>query len=170
MSKGNVKGNGQGIDWPLSQKSIKILFFAYMILLLKVIVFKIPLWRMQEISRTWTKEVIWEGMGSANFVLFKTIKMYWKYRGRGLNSFQNLVGNVVAFIPLGYFLPRMCRIAQNVIICMLNVFLFVLCIELFQLLSAFGAFDVDDILLNCVGAFMGYICYVFFRKKWKRNV
>ncbi len=41
----------------------------------------------------------------------------------------------------------------------LNVFLLVLGIEVFQLFSAFGAFDVDDILLNCVGAVIGYVCY-----------
>lgn len=42
---------------------------------------------------------------------------------------------------------------------LLNAFLFVLGIEVFQLFSAFGAFDVDDILLNCVGAIIGYLFY-----------
>ena len=35
----------------------------------------------------------------------------------------------------------------------------VLGIEFFQLFSAFGAFDVDDILLNCLGASLGFGCY-----------
>ena len=42
---------------------------------------------------------------------------------------------------------------------LLNAFVFVLGIEVFQLFSAFGAFDVDDILLNCVGAAIGYVIY-----------
>lgn len=143
------------------RKTIKIIFVIYIIVLLKVIVFKIPLVRMKEIMDTWTREVIFEGMDSANFELFKTVRMYIRYWGRGLNSFQNLVGNVVAFIPLGYLLPRLFRPARNVIICMLNVFVFVVSIEVFQLISAFGAFDVDDILLNCGGALLGYLIFVF---------
>ena len=53
---------------------------------------------------------------------------------------------------------------------LVNAFLFVVGIEVFQLFSAFGAFDVDDILLNCVGAAFGWIAYVeweAFRKKWQ---
>lgn len=135
----------------------------YILLLLKVIVFKYPLWRMQEISDSWQKSVILEGLDSANFVPFKTIKMYLRYWGSGLNSFENLVGNVVAFIPLGYFLPRIWKAAGNVFICMFAVFTLVLGIELYQLFSAFGAFDVDDILLNCAGAFIGYIFYMIIK-------
>ena len=33
-----------------------------------------------------------------------------------------------------------------------QAFFLVVGIEVFQLFSAFGAFDVDDILLNCFGA------------------
>lgn len=40
-----------------------------------------------------------------------------------------------------------------------NAFTFVLGIETFQLFSAFGAFDVDDILLNCLGAALGFWIY-----------
>lgn len=151
------------------RKTIKIIFVIYIIVLLKVIVFKIPLVRMKEIMDTWTREVIFEGMDSANFELFKTVRMYIRYWGRGLNSFQNLVGNVVAFIPLGYLLPRLFRPARNVIICMLNVFVFVVSIEVFQLISAFGAFDVDDILLNCGGALLGYLFFVFAKLLYHKN-
>lgn len=151
------------------RKTIKIIFVIYIIVLLKVIVFKIPLVRMKEIMDTWTREVIFEGMDSANFELFKTVRMYIRYWGRGLNSFQNLVGNVVAFIPLGYLLPRLFRPAGNVIICMLNVFVFVVSIEVFQLISAFGAFDVDDILLNCGGALLGYLFFVFAKLLYHKN-
>ena len=38
----------------------------------------------------------------------------------------------------------------------------VLGIEFFQLFSAFGAFDVDDILLNVAGAMTGYLVYKIF--------
>lgn len=136
----------------ISKKHMRILFAVYLLILFKVIVFKYPLAQMREIAASWKRDVFWEGLGSANFELFKTIKLYIRHwDNKGINSFGNLIGNIVAFIPLGYMLPRICKASRRVFICMVQVFLLVLGIELFQLLSAFGVFDVDDILLNCLG-------------------
>ena len=153
----------------LPDGAVKVLFIIYILVLLKVIVFKLPLKTMREIVDSWTREVIWEGMASANFEPFRTIKMYIRYWGRGLNSFENLVGNVAAFIPLGYLLPRIRPVFRNVVVCMSCVLLIVTGIELFQLLSAFGAFDVDDFILNCAGALLGYIFFIFCETFQKRK-
>ena len=99
----------------IKRKYMKLLFVLYLLVLLKVIVFKYPLGILREIAGTWSKEVLWEGLSGANFVLFRTIKMYIRHwNNRGLNSFGNLVGNVVAFIPLGYFLPRLWKPMRSV--------------------------------------------------------
>ena len=144
----------------ISKKHMRILFVIYLLILLRVIVFKYPLAQMREIAASWKREVFWEGLGSANFELFKTIKLYIRHwDNKGINSFGNLIGNIVAFIPLGYMLPRICKASRHFIICMVQVFFLVLGIELFQLLSAFGVFDVDDILLNCLGALAGYLFF-----------
>ena len=87
---------------------------------------------------------------------------------KAINSFGNLIGNIVAFIPLGYMMPRLHKIFENLFICMATALLFVLGIELFQLFSAFGIFDVDDILLNGLGAFVGYLCFVLMKGIHKR--
>ena len=102
--------------------------------------------------------MIWEGLDTANFTLFKTIKMYIRYSYK-LNSFENLVGNVVVFLPFGYLLPRIWRTAKSGLMLMGYAFFFSLSIELFQLFSAFGAFDVDDLLLNTAGALIGFFVY-----------
>ena len=130
---------------------LKTVFFFYILVLLKVIVFKYPFARLEAIAASWTKEVVWEGLGTANFTLFKTIRMYIRYWGK-LNSFENLFGNVLAFVPLGFLLPFLQKESRRFWILFLDAFVLVCCIELFQLFTAFGAFDVDDILLNCVGA------------------
>ena len=126
---------------------------------------------LRAIADTWQKDVILEGLGSANFMPFRTIKMYIDYAYK-LNSVENLAGNVLVFVPLGFFLPLMSEELQRFSEVFLNVFTFVLGIEVFQLFSAFGAFDVDDILLNCLGAIIGFGCYkaltAFYKKK--RNV
>lgn len=137
---------------------LKLFFAIYILFVIKVIIFKYPMEQLRAIADTWQKDVILEGLGTANFMPFRTIKMYIDYAYK-LNSVENLAGNVVVFIPLGFLLPLMSDELQKFSDMFLNVFTFVLGIEVFQLFSAFGAFDVDDILLNCVGAVIGYGCY-----------
>ena len=124
---------------------LKVVFFIYILLLLRVIVFKYPMERLEEITRSWSKSVVLEGLGTANFTFFKTIKMYIRYWGR-LNSFENLVGNVIEFIPFGFLTPFVQKESRRWWVLFLDSFVLVACIELFQLFTAFGAFDVDDIL------------------------
>ena len=52
---------------------------------------------------------------------------------------------------------------------LIHAFLFVTGIEVFQLFSAFGAFDVDDILLNCFGAVLGYLVYLGYESRKRRH-
>lgn len=154
----------------INKKYLRILFVLYLLILIRVIVFKYPLERLREIVDSWRDDVFWEGLKNANFEWFYTIKMYihyWNYRG--LNSFGNLVGNILAFIPLGYMLPQLHRHFRNPFICLGMGLSVVLLIELFQLYTAFGSFDVDDILLNELGIFIGYLFFIimscFLRKK-----
>ncbi len=153
------------------RKNLRIIFFFYLLVVIKVIIFKYPLWQLREIAAGWEKDVILEGLDTANFTLFKTIRMYIDYSDR-LNSFENLVGNIVVFIPFGFLLPYVIRWGRNFFVMLLHAFIFVVGIEVFQLFSAFGAFDVDDILLNCFGAVIGYVFYLGFegfRKRSDRN-
>ena len=150
-------------------KRIKIVFFIYIAIVIKVIIFKYPWEDLKAVADTWEKGVILEGLDTANFTLFKTIKMYINYSYM-LNSFENLAGNIVVFVPFGFLLPYVQKGAAKFPVLLLNAFLFVLGIEVFQLFSAFGAFDVDDILLNCFGASMGWGIYrVWERRKGNNN-
>lgn len=148
-------------------KWISVFFFVYLLFVIRVIVFKYPLSELHGIVGAWQKDVVWEGLGTANFTPFKTIKMYIRYYDLpGLRSFANLFGNILIFIPIGMLMPLVHKASQNVWIMLLNAFLFVLGIEVFQLFSAFGAFDVDDIILNCFGVLIGRAVYqIIIRKK-----
>lgn len=145
------KRNRQKLLW-------KIFFAVYILFVIKVIIFKYPMEQLRAIAATWQRSVILEGLGTANFMPFRTIKMYIDYAYK-LNSVENLAGNVLVFVPLGFLLPIVCEGGRQFAVVMINAFAFVLGIEVFQLFSAFGAFDVDDILLNCLGAAAGYGCY-----------
>lgn len=136
----------------------KWLFLIYNLLVVKLIIFKYPLSRFQDIAGYWGEELIRAGMESANFTPFKTISMYVRYYDR-LNSFENLFGNVLIFIPFGFLLPAVYpRFRSGVPVLFLG-FLYSLCVELFQLVTGFGQFDVDDILLNFLGVAVGMVVY-----------
>jgi len=96
-----------------------------------------------------------------NLTLFKEISRFWEMRHTyGWNvTIVNLLGNVVCFMPFGFLLPTISRkkIFKNIISVTLMTFLFSLFIETAQLLTKVGAFDVDDLFLNTVGGFLGYI-------------
>ena len=142
------------------ERFLQILFFLYLLFIIRAIVFKYPLTQLQEIVDSWQKDVIWEGLSTANFTPFKTIKMYIRYYDLpGLRSFANLFGNVLIFVPVGILLPMVHKCSKNVICMMFNVLFFIVGIEVFQLFSNFGAFDVDDIILNTLGVFLGRCLY-----------
>ena len=141
------------------QKWIKISFVIYMLILIKLIIFKYPYEQLVGIISSWQSEVFREGLKSANFTPFKTIKMYIEYSDR-LNSFENLVGNVLAFVPFGMIFPLMNAKLRDFGSVLLNAFVLVLGIEFFQCFTSLGAFDVDDIILNCFGVFIGYVIYI----------
>ena len=143
----------RGTDYPvMTPGKVRALFFVYLLIVIKLIIFKYPYSQLKAIVDTWEKDVILEGLDTANFTLFKTIRMYIDYSYM-LNSFENLVGNVVVFIPFGFLLAYVLKRGR---------------IEVFQLFSAFGAFDVDDILLNCFGAVLGYFGYLIWEGIKKR--
>lgn len=149
-----------------SNKVWKFVFLIYILVIIKLIVFKYPVERLIEISQSWKKDVIFEGLSTANFTLGKSIRMYIRYFDRFpfWNSFANLIGNILVFIPYGFLMPHVypvCRRWWRVFYC---AFGFVVSIEVFQLISAFGAFDVDDILLNVAGAMLGYGIYCVKRR------
>lgn len=143
----------------LSRKFLLKLFFAvYIIFVIKVIIFKYPMAQLYAIADAWRRDAILEGLGTANFMPFRTIKMYIDYAYK-LNSVENLAGNILVFMPFGFLLPLIFDDLRTFPDVFINAFTFVLGIEVFQLFSAFGAFDVDDIILNCLGAALGYVAY-----------
>ena len=73
--------------------------------------------------------------------------------------FLNLIGNVLAFVPLGFLVPvffdpkpRFLRMFAVSVLLSFGV-------ELIQLVFQVGSFDVDDILLNTLGSMIGYGIY-----------
>ena len=85
----------------------------------------------------------------------------------------NVCGNVVVFMPIGAFLPKLFDRCKNLLLTTLLSLEFSLCIELIQLVSRVGSFDVDDLFLNTLGGICGYllymICHIIKQGFLKRN-
>lgn len=99
-----------------------------------------------------------------NLEPFKEIKRFIQYRHQlGVESFVvNILGNVLAFAPFGFFLPLLNRHYRCGLIVTILTGVFSLMIEFLQLNFKVGVFDVDDMILNTLGGLIGYICYRIF--------
>ena len=88
-----------------------------------------------------------------NLELFREIRRFWTYRENlGLLAFANLAGNVLIFVPFGFFMPMASRSwNRSFFLTVFYSFGISFFVEVFQLLTKVGSFDVDDLLLNTTG-------------------
>lgn len=128
----------------------RILFILYLALALYVMFF----------SESLDREMVSENY-RYNVTLFKEIKRFWNMRTTyGWDvTIINLAGNVICFMPFGFLLPTISRkpICKNIITVTALAMLFSVGIETVQFITKVGAFDIDDIFLNTIGGFLGYI-------------
>ncbi len=103
-----------------------------------------------------------------NLTLFQEIGRYY---GVGMRTgswrlfLWNVVGNVCVFVPFGVLLPMLFKKCQKFIPVLLLSFELSLVIEIVQLVTRVGSFDVDDLLLNTIGGILGYITYRILNRK-----
>ena len=140
----------------MSQKQVKkirtlgkVLFVLYIFFLLYFLIFS-DWYGRTGVSREY----------QYNLVLFKEIKRFIEYREElgAFAVFTNLFGNILIFMPFGFFISLASR-ARGFFMTLFYSFGLSLCVEVFQLLKKVGSFDVDDLLLNTIGGVLGYILF-----------
>ena len=89
-----------------------------------------------------------------NFIPFKEVTRY--QFGSSL-FYINVIGNILLFMPYGFFASYYLKLDKKRITCLL-ILIVSLSIECVQLLIG-RCFDVDDILLNLIGGMLGYFVY-----------
>ena len=99
-----------------------------------------------------------------NFIPFKEI---FRYSLSSKLFYRNVVGNIVLFIPFGYFTSYYIKINRKWYIALLITFITSLTIEIIQM-GIGRSFDVDDIILNIFGGILGYLIYIYSEKIFKR--
>ncbi len=102
-----------------------------------------------------------------------------RYKFGSSMFFYNVIGNILIFIPFGYFVSRYIK-AQKITPIFIITLITSLTVELVQLQIG-RAFDIDDIILNVTGSLIGFLIYIglkaivnhlpsMFRKEWFYNL
>src|SRR5829696_1515705 len=131
------------------------LFIVYLVILVKIVLFKGALfyqvvpgtddYRINSQNKTYY---------GYNLVPFRTILSFLTLHPSTSTSAKvfNLLGNIALFIPFGFLFPilfdRMSKFKTVFFISLLLSLFF----ELFQLITHTGQSDVDDLILNSLGA------------------
>lgn len=105
-------------------------------------------------------EIGFEGNRNINYIpLIETIRMFTNnYMGIG-NTFYNVIGNIVLFVPLGFLIPLLFKNKNSVLNIVIYGFITSLIIELIQLVTAYNITDIDDIIFNTLGAILGFLAF-----------
>lgn len=85
-----------------------------------------------------------------------------------LNSLVDFLLNIIIFIPFGILFPTLTK-KRTFFRFLLVAFLISLTFELFQLITLWGHFDVDDLISNSLGFIVGYLFYLFILKDMKKS-
>lgn len=102
-----------------------------------------------------------------------------RYRIGSKSFFYNVIGNIILFVPFGFILSNSIK-AKKIRHIIIPSFIVSLSAEIIQYQIG-RAFDVDDVLLNTMGALIGFMIYIsmreikyklpeFLRKDWFYNI
>lgn len=133
------------------------IFVLYLITLIKLTLFDRDYGRVGLNFFNWNKENIQVYLRNNNLIPFKTIIEYIVRQDRV--ALINLFGNIIAFAPMGLFLPLLFKKQKKTFFFILTNIIIVLVIEILQFLSLSGSFDIDDLILNIGGALIIYSLY-----------
>ena len=125
---------------------LKLVFIIYILCLFQIVTY-------QDVS-----------IGGMNLIPFKEI---FRYNFGSDLFFENVIGNMALFIPYGIFTAKVFKDCKVIYPLFLS-FIASLAIELTQL-SIGRVFDVDDVILNVIGAVVGYYLYKLFTKIKKED-
>ncbi len=140
----------------IKNKTIKstlwILFVLYIMLLITVLLFKYGFRMSLELLKETDRPL------RGNYIPFKTITLYCRTSSIDI-TIRELLGNVIAFAPMGFLLPLLFNRIKGVVKVSVISFTISLFFELIQLITNLGIFDVDDMILNTIGSIIGFMVY-----------
>ena len=128
-----------------------VLFLIYLTLLIYLLFFSESYGRQDFAARQYRYNL-------QPFQEIRRFAVYWKNVGF-LAAFLNLGGNVLGFMPFGFLMPVLSARMRRAVTVVLLGFSVSLAVETIQLVTRVGIFDVDDLMLNTLGAALGYLVF-----------
>ncbi len=106
-----------------------------------------------------------------NVTPFNEIRRFIIYRhGLSLRAvIINLIGNIFVFSPMGFLIPIWSARKNRWYHAIIYTFTFSFCIEIIQLFTKVGVFDVDDLIMNTLGGYLGWLMYFIIKIIFRRN-
>lgn len=147
-----------------------IFFILYVLLFITLTLFSGFYGRNGFTLVKWNKELFNNYIhNSLNLIPFKTIMEYIMPPNILLSRIVivNVLGNIFACMPFGFFLPLLFKKQNDFIVFTITMIVIVLIIELLQFATLSGSCDIDDFILNVLGA---VIMYLILRVKKTKNV
>ncbi|MBR7185342.1 MAG: VanZ family protein [Clostridia bacterium] len=142
-----------------------LLFAAYALLMLWLLFGQ----RADRLGGEYTSAVL---RAHINLLPGRTIAEFWHDLRGGARVWAiiQLFGNVIMFVPLGLFIPAVFPRAAAFWRTVLWSAVTVLSIELIQLFTLLGSLDIDDLILNLLGAAIGYALYRLLRRALEQEI
>ncbi|WP_219837045.1 VanZ family protein [Paenibacillus sp. R14(2021)] len=128
-------------------------FIGYILLLIKILFLsRVSIFELFNSQRTLVRSI--------NLIPFYSISEYISGSSANLKNFAfaNVVGNILIFIPLGVYLSLF-KNNKSVRIYLLFILVVSLFVEIIQGLLGIGSADIDDIILNGLGGWIGNLGY-----------
>lgn len=150
------------------KKKFQILCFIYVVMLIDIVLFKfygslsdvveaVQGLREQRSSGYWNVNLIPFQSINSTLNMIKINPLFLTY---------TLVGNVLFFMPMGFFVSLYTK-KKSLICTFLWSLFFIIIIELIQFITCLGVFDIDDMILNSLGVIIGWFSYNIYRKLFK---
>jgi len=107
--------------------------------------------------------IFYDWYGSSNLIPFGSITQLITDTPASV-AFENIAGNLLLFVPVGFLLPMLFVRLRSIPGLGWRAAVISATIEILQTFTRSRAFDVDDIILNTLGALAGYGGYVVFAR------
>ena len=150
-----------GVYTTAGREAVVILFFIYLVGLLSLTILPRIEWTGSAL------QIVEQGEGGLNLIPFRVFRDTWieVFYHHNPNYFWiNFVGNIVMFLPVGLMPALLWRGDSMAKSTLLGLGLSLM-IELCQLPLARGT-DVDDLWLNTLGAFLGYLIFLALARRF----
>ncbi len=133
-----------GKQYCRGEKTVTVLFVTYIFILAQLTIFFRPFGKIAEI------EIIpFRRLGGLRYIVLYSLS------------------NIIAFVPMGIFLPQIGWKKKTLLDVLVMGFFCSVLIEAFQLILQCGVCQTEDLIMNTLGAGIGY--WIYKKRKGKDN-